>query len=100
MKSFFAFALAAVAFADEAADKSADATAKSTAAGKHGHGETLTLSTDVTLSNAIAQPDITLTTGGTSRGTLKTWTGWHRTTGTDSQLYFDFAYQIVPTGDY
>lgn len=33
MKSFFAFAFAAVAFADEAADKSADATAKSTAAG-------------------------------------------------------------------
>ena len=66
MKSFLATALlGALAFADDAADKKA-------VVDKDQHGATIGA-----VKNAIAQPDVTLTTGGTARGVFKQVTGWH-----------------------
>jgi len=89
MKSFFALALAAVAFADDASDKAA-------VAGTNNVG------TDTApLSKAIPRPDVTLKTGSAAaKGVLKQATGVRVTTGTDAQTYFQYMWAIEPAAGY
>jgi hypothetical protein len=89
MKSFFALALAAVAFADDASDKAAVA-------------DVMNMGTDTSpLSKAIPRPDVTLKTGSAAaKGTLKQSTGVRITTGTDGQTYFQYMFAIAPTPAY
>ena len=86
MKSFFALALAAVAFADDASDKAAVADVNNVGADSP------------PLSKAIPRADVTLKTGAAAaKGVLKQSTGVRITTGTDGQTYFQYMYAIEPS---
>lgn len=93
MKSFFALALlgalvSAGAQEDDLAAKAAVADVKNSG-------------TDTApLTQTIVRPDVTLTTDGKTRGVLKQATGVRKTTGTDSQTYFQYMFQIEPSADY
>ena len=89
MKSFFALALAAVAFADDASDKAAVAGVNNVGADT------------APLSKAIPRPDVTLKTGAAAaKGVLKQSTGVRITTGSDGQTYFQYLWTIEPSAAY
>ena len=93
MKSFFALALlGALANADAKAD---DAAAKKAVVDKVDYGKSIP-----PLSKAIPLKDVVVSTGGKEKCTIKMSTGVKITGGSDSQTYFQFLWEVVPTADY